>query len=142
MVVERNDPKPATLENVVQGALRIWILEAMFASRSADLIVVFHTDHVRKYRSRVCAKLVRVVAKTKLARQHGLHAGAVNQILASERLSLLAGQRHVIFMDVDIGDTRLLTDLGSVTHRHGHHVGVGILPEEMAVWAHRWCYRR
>src|SRR5204862_736895 len=65
-----------------------------------------------------------------------------NQILASERLSLLAGQRHVIFLDVDIGDTRLLTDLGSVTHRHGHHVGVGILPEEMAVWAHRWCYRR
>src|SRR5262249_45962908 len=62
--------------------------------------------------------------------------------LASERLSFLAGQRHVIFLDVDIRDPGLLAHLRSVTYGHRHHVGVSILPEKMTVWSHWWRERR
>src|SRR6266446_669982 len=142
MIVEGNDPKPAALKDMMQRALRKRILKAMLLLRRSDLVIQSYSYHMGEDRPRISAEVVRVVTKLEPMRQHGLHAGAVNQVLASECLTFLAGESNVIFLNVEFRDPGLLADVRPVVQSHCHHVSVCILTEEMAVRPHGRSERR
>ncbi len=136
VIVERNDPEPAALEDVVQRALRQRIFQSVVLSRLPTWSYNLTPT--------MCVKMARVfvrnfsgiVAQAKLVRQNRFHPRAVDQKLSFKRFAFVAGERDEIFLDIDLRNLGLLPHVRAVIQRHRHHVSVRVLAEEMAIRSH------
>ena len=142
VVVERDNPDPPAVEDVVHGGLAERRRHAVLAGRVDQQVGALDPDHVGVESAGVGAEPRLLVAHPEQVGDQGAHAAGVDEECGLERLAGGRAQLDEVLLEPDVLDPGLRPEGRAVLDGQRGQVGVGVLPEQVGVGTERWRQRR